>query len=115
MLRATGHARMVTEGLKFAGLRGSSLRQQSLGTPGNLKYTNCSNCKEEEQSLASKKFNYFNFSAASPENLPDKLLTQPIMVLENSKLVKMTVPHIAPWLPMCLSGNTLLLKLFPKN
>ena len=50
-----------------------------------------------------------------PENPPDKWLTLPIMVLENSKLVKMTVPHIAPWLPMRLSGNTLLLKLFPKN
>ena len=50
-----------------------------------------------------------------PENLPDKLLTLPIMVLENSKLVKMTVPHIAPWLPMRLSGDTLLLKLFTKN
>ena len=50
-----------------------------------------------------------------PENPPDKWLTLPIMVLENSKLVKMTVPLIAPWLPMRLSGNTLLLKLFPKN
>ena len=50
-----------------------------------------------------------------PENLPDKLLTLPIMVLENLKLVKMTASHIAPWLPMRLSRNTLFLKLFPKN
>ena len=50
-----------------------------------------------------------------PENPPDKWLTLPIMVLENSKLVKMIVSFIAPWLPMRLSGNTLLLKLFPKN
>ena len=44
-----------------------------------------------------------------------RALVRAIMVLENSKLVKMTVPHIAPWLPMRLSRNTLVLKLFPKN
>ena len=66
--------------------------------------------------VATKMYQRFNApSGAFPENPPDKWLTLPIMVLENSKLVKMTVLLIAPWLPMRLSGNTLLLKLFPKN